>query len=56
MAEAVDASWLRQIEFTFSIVLHKVLTPDDFPCPESVAAVRLPHFNRYYESIAHPFD
>jgi hypothetical protein len=51
----VHASWLNQIEIYFSIVQRKVLTPNDFPCLEAVAE-RLANFERYYESIAHPFE
>jgi hypothetical protein len=51
----VHASWLNQIEIYFSIVQRKALTPNDFPCLEAVAE-RLTNFERYYESIAHPFE
>ena len=51
----VHASWLNQIEIYFSIVQRKVLTPNDFPCLEAVAE-RLASFERYFESIAHPFE
>ncbi len=51
----VHASWLNQIEIYFSIVQRKVLTPNDFPCLQAVAE-RLANFERYYESIAHPFE
>ena len=51
----VHASWLNQIEIYFSIVQRKALTPNDFPCLEAVAE-RLENFERYYESIAHPFE
>jgi len=51
----VHASWLNQIEIYFSIVQRKVLTPNDFPCLEAVAE-RLANFERYFESIAHPFE
>jgi hypothetical protein len=51
----VHASWLNQIEIYFSIVQRKALTPNDFPCLEAVAE-RLANFERYYESIAHPFE
>jgi len=51
----VHASWLNQIEIYFSIVQRKVLTPNDFPCLEAVAE-RLFNFERYYESIARPFE
>ena len=49
------ASWLNQIEIYFSIVQRKVLTPNDFTCLEAVAE-RLENFERYYETIAHPFE
>ena len=51
----VHASWLNQIEIYFSIVQRKVLTPNDFPGLEAVAE-RLVDFERYYESIARPFE
>src|SRR5512136_240060 len=51
----VHASGLNQIEVYFSIVQRKVLTPNDFPCLEAVAE-RLFQFERYYESIARPFQ
>lgn len=51
----VHASWLNQIEIYFSIVQRKALTPNDFPCLESVAE-RLLQFERYYEAIAKPFE
>ena len=51
----VHASWLNQIEIYFSIVQRKVLTPNDFPSMEAVAE-RLFDFERYYETIAHPFE
>ncbi len=51
----VHASWLNHIEIYFSIVQRKVLTPNDFPNLEAVAE-RLFNFERYYESIAHPFE
>jgi hypothetical protein len=51
----VHASWLNQIEIYFSIVQRKVLTPNDFPCLEAVEQ-RLLDFQRYYESIARPFE
>ena len=51
----VHASWLNQIEIYFSIVQRKVLTPNDFPCLEAVAE-RLSSFERYFESIAQPFE
>lgn len=51
----VHASWLNQIEIYFSIVQRKALTPNDFPNLQAVAD-RLVDFERYYESIAHPFE
>jgi len=51
----VHASWLNQIEIYFSIVQRKVLTPNDFPCLKAVAE-RLANFERYFESIARPFE
>jgi hypothetical protein len=51
----VHASWLNQIEIYFSIVQRKALTPNDFPCFEAVAE-RLANFERYFESIAQPFE
>jgi hypothetical protein len=51
----VHASWLNQIEIYFSIVQRKALTPNDFPDLQAVAA-RLTEFERFYESIAHPFE
>ena len=51
----VHASWLNQIEIYFSIVQRKALTPNDFSCLQAVAE-RLHNFERYYESIAHPFE
>ncbi|WP_353506293.1 transposase [Variovorax brevis] len=51
----VHASWLNQIEIYFSIVQRKVLTPNDFPCLQAVAQ-RLADFERYFESIARPFE
>ena len=49
------ASWLNQIEIYFSVVQRKALTPDDFPSLEAVAE-RLTNFERYFESIALPFE
>jgi hypothetical protein len=51
----VHASWLNQIEIYFSIVERKALTPNDFLDLPAVAK-RLADFERYYESIAHPFE
>lgn len=51
----VHASWLNQIEIYFSIVQRKALTPNDFPSLEAVAQ-RLTNFERYFDSIARPFE
>jgi len=51
----LHASWLNQIEIYFSIVQRKVLTPNDFPDLAAVAD-RLLKFQRYYESMAKPFE
>jgi hypothetical protein len=51
----IHAGWLNQVEIYFSIVQRKALTPNDF---RSLAEVeeRLLGFQRYYESIATPFE
>ena len=51
----VHASWLNQIEIYFSIIQRKVLTPNDFQSLTAVAE-RLEAFERYFESIAKPFE
>ena len=51
----VHASWLNQIEIYFSIVQRKLLTPNDFPNLDELTK-RLANFERYFESIAHPFE
>lgn len=51
----VHASWLNQIGIYFSMVQRKALTPNDFPCLQAIAE-RLKSFERYYESIARPFE
>jgi len=51
----VHASWLNQIEIYFSIVQRKALTPNDFTCRAAVAE-RLENFERYFETIAQPFE
>lgn len=51
----IHASWLNQIEIYFSIVQRKALTPNDFPNLAAVAE-RLAAFERYFESIARPFE
>jgi hypothetical protein len=45
----------KSVEIYFSIVQRKALTPNDFPCLEAVAQ-RLEDFERYFESIAKPFE
>ena len=55
MHAPVHASWLNQIEIYFSIVQRKVLTPNGFPSLNAVAE-RLLAFERYYETLAHPFE
>jgi hypothetical protein len=49
------ASWLNQVEIYFSIVQRKVLTPNDFLDPDSLAE-RLLDFQYYWESTAKPFE
>lgn len=51
----IHASWLNQIEIYFSIVQRKALTPNDFQSLDEVED-RLLGFQRYYESIATPFE
>ena len=51
----VHASWLNQIEIYFSILQRKALTPNDLPSLVA-AEERILGFQRYYESIAHPFE
>lgn len=51
----VHASWLNQIEIYFSIVQRKALTPNDFSSIKEVED-RLLGFQRYYETIATPFE
>ncbi len=51
----VHASWLNQIEIYFSVVQRKVLTPNDF-ASLPVVAERLAAFERYYETLATPFQ
>jgi len=51
----VHASWLNQIEIYFSILERKALTPNDFPSLQAVEE-RLLGFQRYFETIAHPFE
>jgi hypothetical protein len=51
----VHASWLNQVEIYFSILQRKALTPNDFGSLADVED-RVLAFQRYYESIATPFD
>jgi len=51
----VHASWLNQIEIYFSIIQRKALTPNDFASIEELEK-RILNFERYYESIAKPFE
>lgn len=51
----VHASWLNQIEIYFSILQRKALTPNYFPSLEAVQE-RILSFQRYYETIASPFE
>jgi hypothetical protein len=51
----IHASWLNQAEIYFSIVQRKVLTPNDFPDPDTLQA-QLLAFGRRYQQIAVPFQ
>jgi DDE superfamily endonuclease len=51
----IHASWLNQAEIYFSVVQRKVLTPNDFPDPDTLEQ-RLLAFGRRYEQIAAPFQ
>jgi DDE superfamily endonuclease len=51
----VHASWLNQAEIYFSVVQRKLLTPNDFPDPETLEQ-QLLAFGRRYEQIATPFQ
>jgi hypothetical protein len=51
----VHASWLNQVEIYFSIIQRKILTPNDFPDLDAVAA-RLHDFASHYEQAATPFQ
>ena len=51
----VHASWLNQIEIYFSIVQRKALVPNDMKSLAEAEA-RIMDFQRYYETIASPFD
>jgi hypothetical protein len=51
----VHASWLNQIEVYFSVVQRKLLMPNEFPNLKSLEEALL-QFQRYYETIAKPFE
>jgi hypothetical protein len=51
----IHASWLNQIEIYFSILQKKALVPNDFPSLQALEE-RILNFQRYYESIANPFQ
>jgi hypothetical protein len=51
----VHASWLNQIEISFSSVQRKALTPNGVPSLAAVAE-RLLAFERCYETLAQPFE
>lgn len=51
----VHASWLNQIEIYFSVLQRKALTPNDLSSLRAVEE-RLLGFQRYYETIAQPFE
>jgi hypothetical protein len=50
----IHASWLNQIELSFSIVQRKALTPNDFHSLDALAE-RLLGFGEHYRQIAQPF-
>ena len=50
----VHASWLNQIEIYFSIIQRKVLTPNDCPTLDELAA-RIHAFGRRYSALHKPF-
>ena len=49
------ASWLNQIEFYFSILARKLLTPTDFDDLDTLAPAVLA-FQGHYQQIAAPFE
>ncbi|OGJ93767.1 MAG: hypothetical protein A2248_21505 [Candidatus Raymondbacteria bacterium RIFOXYA2_FULL_49_16] len=51
----IHASWLNQIEIYFSILQRKALVPNDFQSLEALRE-RIYNFERYFESIAKPFE
>ena len=51
----VYASWLNQVEISFSVVQRKVFSPNDFYTLDEVEA-RLLNFQQYDEQIATPFE
>ena len=51
----VHASWLNQVEVSFSVIQRKLLTPDDFEDLDERAAQILA-FEQHYNAAARPFD
>jgi DDE superfamily endonuclease len=51
----IHASWLNQVELSFSVVQRKVLTPNDFVDLAELEQ-RLLGFQRRYQQTAVPFD
>jgi hypothetical protein len=51
----VHASWLNQIEISFSVVQRKLLTPDHHPSLAALAE-QLTAFETRYNQGARPFD
>jgi transposase len=50
----IHASWLNQIEIYFSIIQRKVLTPNDCPSLDELAA-RIHAFGQRYSALEKPF-
>ena len=51
----IHASWLNQVEFYFSVLQRKVLTPNDFESLDELEN-RIIRFQSEYESISKPFE
>jgi hypothetical protein len=51
----LHASWLNQVEISFSVVQRKVLTPGDFVDLAALQAALL-GFQHRYETAACPFE
>ena len=51
----LHASWLNQIEIVFSIIQRKLLQPNDFENPATLART-LNEFEHRYNEVAEPFD